>query len=253
MNYDIHTNTRVTSHHTHHSTVNHSRRTACAGIRVMSIIATIHVEHERLALIPTLHRLDGATIEVVTQVTTDPQSSAFPFLVDYDDRGDLERALDSDPTVDKHELIEWSGNGGVYYIEHTPQTKLISTAVSNANGFIIHTESERNGWLVRLLLPDRTALSTVWDHARDNEMQIDIVEIHDNETADSGPSYGLTDEQRTTLLIAYEKGYFVEPREMSLDELADELGLSSTAVSGRLRRGMRNLVAATIATEGPEQ
>lgn len=219
----------------------------------MSIIVTLHVEHERLALVPTLQRLDGADIEVVTQGTTDPGSSEFPFLVDYDDRAGLERAMDSDPTVDEYKLVEWSGGSGVYYIEHTPETKLISTAVSDANGFLIHTESERNGWLVRLLLPDRAALSDVWEHAMDHGMRLDIVEIHNNQTTDSGPSYGLTDEQRTTLLIAYEEGYFVEPREMSLDELADELGLSSTAVSGRLRRGMRNLVAATIATEGPEQ
>ncbi len=219
----------------------------------MSIIVTLHVEHERLALVPTLQQLDGADIEVVTQGTTDPGSSEFPFLVDYDDRDGLELALESDPTVDEYKLVEWSGGGGVYYIEHTPETKLISTAVSDANGFLIHTESERNGWLVRLLLPDRAALSAVWEHAMDHGMRLDIVEIHNNETTDSGPSYGLTDEQRTTLLIAYEEGYFVEPREMSLDELADELGLSSTAVSGRLRRGMRNLVAATIATEGPEQ
>ncbi|QAU13981.1 DNA-binding protein [Halorubrum sp. BOL3-1] len=219
----------------------------------MSIIVTIHVEHERLALVPTLERLDGVDIEVVTQGTTDPGSSEFPFLVDYDDRGALERALNDDPTINEYKLVEWTGEGGVYYIEHTPETKLISTAVSDANGFLIHTESKRNGWLVRLLLPDRAALSTVWEHARENGMRLDIVEIHDNETTDSGPSYGLTDEQRTTLLTAYEEGYFLEPREMSLDELADELGLSSTAVSGRLRRGMRNLVAATIATEGPEQ
>jgi len=219
----------------------------------MSIIVTVHVEHERLALMPTLQRLDGVNIEVVAQGTTDPGSSHFPFLVDYDDRDGLERALDSDPTVDEYRLVEWSGDGGIYYIEHTPETKLISTAVSDANGFLIHTESKGNGWLVRLLLPDRSALSAVWEHAMDNEMRLDIIEIHDNGSADSPPAYGLTDEQRTTLLIAYEEGYFVEPREMSLDELADELGLSSTAVSGRLRRGMRNLVAATIAAEGSER
>lgn len=219
----------------------------------MSIIVTLHAEHERLALVPTLRRLDGADIEVVTQGTTDPGSSDFPFLIEYEDRDRLERALESDPTVEEYELVEWSGETGVYYIEHTSETKLISTAVSEANGFLVHTESKRNGWLVRLLLPDRAALSDVWDHATDSGMRLDIVEIHDNESAESGPSYGLTDEQRQTLLIAYENGYFVEPREMSLDELANELDLSSTAVSGRLRRGMRNLVAATIATETPEQ
>ena len=215
----------------------------------MSITVTFHVEHERLALVYTLTQLEEIDIEVVTQGTTDPGSSEFPFLVEYADRERLEETFEADPTVEEYRLVEWSDDTGVYYIEHTDETKLVSTAVSNANGFLVHTESERNGWLVRVRLPDRTALNAVWEYAIDNDIRIDIVGIYNNDTTGSGGSYGLTHEQRTALLMAYEKGYFVEPREMSLDELASELELSSTAMSGRLRRGMRNLIAATLATE----
>ena len=215
----------------------------------MSITVTLHIEHERLALVYTLQQLEGVDIEVVTQGTTDPGSSEFPFLVEHDDRERLEEAFEADPTVEAYELVEWADDTGVYYIEHTDETKLVSTTVSDANGFLVRAESERNGWLVRVRLPDRTALNAVWEYAVDNDMRLDIVEIHSDDTAGSGPSYGLTDEQRTALLMAYESGYFVEPREMSLDELASELDLSSTAMSGRLRRGMRNLIAATLATE----
>ena len=215
----------------------------------MSITVTLHIEHERLALVYTLQKLEGIDIEVVTQGTTDPGSSEFPFLVEHDDRGRLEEAFEADPTVEAYELVEWADDTGVYYIEHTDETKLVSTAVSDANGFLVRAESERNGWLVRVRLPDRTALNAVWEYAVDNDMRLDIVEIHSDDAAGSGSSYGLTDEQRTALLMAYESGYFVEPREMSLDELASELDLSSTAMSGRLRRGMRNLIAATLATE----
>lgn len=218
----------------------------------MSITATLHVEHDRLALVPTLRALDDVHIKVVTQGNTNPGTSEFPFLVEYQDRAVLERTLDEDPTVDGYELVEWADSTGIYYIEHSPETKLVSTAVSDANGFLVHTESEGTGWLVRVLLPDRTALNAVWEYAIDNDMNLDIIEIYRNENAGSESSYGLTDEQRTALLMAYEKGYFVEPREMSLDTLADELDLSSTAMSGRLRRGMRNLIAATLVGEDGE-
>lgn len=218
----------------------------------MSITATLHVEHDRLALVPTLQTLEDVDIKVVTQGNTNPGTSEFPFLVEYPDRAALEGTLDEDPTVDEYELIEWADATGIYYIEHSPETKLVSTAVSDANGFLVHTESEGSGWLVRVLLPDRTALNSVWEYALDNDMSLDIIEIYRNENAGSESSYGLTDEQRTALLMAYEKGYFVEPREMSLDALADELDLSSTAMSGRLRRGMRNLIAATLVGEDDE-
>lgn len=213
----------------------------------MSITAKVYVEHDRLALAPTLRRLDEVDARVVSQGTTDPGTTTFPFLVEYEDRARLERALDDDATVASYELVEWAGGGGIYYIEHTDQTRLISTVVTDANGFLLHTETRDLGWLARLLLPDREALNAVWEYATDEEMRLDIIEIHSNDGMDTEMAYGLTDEQEAALTLAYDRGYFAEPRDVSLEEVATEMGLSSTAMSGRLRRGMRNLIGATIA------
>ncbi|GCF15310.1 hypothetical protein Harman_32450 [Haloarcula mannanilytica] len=212
----------------------------------MSITTKIHIEHERLALVPTLQNLEDVTIRVITQGNTDPGSTVFPFLIDYEDRERLEEMLDTDPTVQSYELVDWTDQTGIYYIEHTPETKLISSVVTDVNGFLVHTETKGNGWLVRLLLPDRAALNTIWEYADENDISLDIIEIYGNTDTGGESSYGLTAEQRTALITAYENGYFGEPRDISLNEVAEEIGLSSTAMSGRLRRGMRNLVAATI-------
>ncbi len=214
----------------------------------MAVTATIVIKHDKLALVPTLRALDDISIRVITQGTTNPGATVFPFLVDYDDREELERTFEDDPTVKRYELVSWSDQRGIYYIEHTPETKLISTIVVGVNGFLTHTETKEKGWLVKLLLPDKDALTTIWQYARENDMSLDIIEIHGSESADeeSSNSYGLTPEQRTALLKAYEEGYFQEPRDMSLSDVADEMGLSSTAMSGRLRRGMQNLIRTTI-------
>lgn len=213
----------------------------------MSITATIHIRHDQLALVPTLRRLDGVKVQVVPQGTTSPGATAFPFLIEHADRAELEAALDDDPTVDTYRLVDWTDGQGIYYIEHSPETKLISAAVAEANGFLMQTETKADGWFVRLLLPDRTALNDVWNYANRNDITIDIAEIYGNEDAGGQSSYGLTDQQRTALSLAYDEGYFQEPRAVSLDDVASELDLSSTAMSGRLRRGIRNLIAATIA------
>jgi predicted DNA binding protein len=212
----------------------------------MSLTVTLHLEHDRMALVPTLSSLEDVAVEVVPQGNTNPGTSEFPFHVECPDRRAVEREFDADTTVNEYELIEWDEASGLYYIEHSPETVLISSAVSDANGYLVHTESDGEGWLVRLLLPDRAALNSVWEYAIDQGISLDIIEIYRNENAGAASSYGLTDEQRAALVMAYEKGYFVEPREMSLDALADEMDLSSTAMSGRLRRGMRNLIAATL-------
>mgnify|MGYP000462914475 CR=1 FL=1 len=213
----------------------------------MSITAKVHIEHEHLSLVPTLQRLDGVKIRVITQGTTDPGSTYFPFLIEYDDPEALEAALEADVTVEEFELIDRTNDTAIYYIKHTPQTRLISSIVTEENGFLVHTETKNGGWLVHLLLPDRAALNTIWEYAIANDIALDIIEIYSNEDAGGESSYGLTDEQRAALQLAFAEGYFNEPRDISLSEVAEEMDLSSTAMSGRLRRGMRNLVAATIA------
>ena len=215
----------------------------------MSITAKVHIEHELLALVPTLRALGDVNIRVVTQGNTDPESAVFPFFIEHDDREELEAALRDDPTVENFELIDWMGGTGLYYIEHTDDTKLISTIVTDVNGFLIHTRTKGDGWIVQLLLPGREALSEIWDYAAANDISMDIIEIYGNSDTGDEISYGLTDEQRVALITLYENGYFSEPREISLDEAAREIGLSSTAMSGRLRRGVRNLISTTIAEE----
>ncbi|MFH5801403.1 helix-turn-helix domain-containing protein [Haladaptatus sp. CMAA 1911] len=212
----------------------------------MPIVVKSHIKHERLSLVPTLRNLDDIRIRVIPQGNTNPGATVFPFLIEYDDREKLEAMLDDDPTVNEYELIDWTDRTGIYYIEHTPTTKLISTVVTDVNGFLVDTETKGNGWLVELLLPSRKALASVWTFANENDISLDIIEIYNNDNAGTEMSYGLTDEQRAALRTAYDRGYFKEPRDISLSDVADELGVSSTAMSGRLRRGMRNLIAATI-------
>ncbi|MFC5972126.1 helix-turn-helix domain-containing protein [Halomarina salina] len=213
----------------------------------MSITVTIHISHDRLALVPTLGRLADVTMEVIPHGNTNPGATVFPFRIDYPDPEALEAALDDDPTVEAYDLIDRTGDQSIYYIEHSAETRLISTVVTDVNGFLLHTETTGNGWFVRLLLPDRSALNEIWNYASDQDITLDIIEIYANEDAGGETSYGLTEHQRTALALAYERGYFEEPRDVSLDDLASEMDLSSTAMSGRLRRGIRNLLAATIA------
>jgi predicted DNA binding protein len=215
----------------------------------MSITAKIHVRHERLALVPTLGRLDGVSIRVVTHGNTDPDATVFPFLVEFPDRAALDAALEADPTVASYECVDWTDGVGIFYIEHTPETRLISPVVTAVNGFMIQTETKGSGWLIRMLLPDRQALNQIWEFARENDISLDIAEIYGKGGGVGERSYGLTEEQEEALATAYRRGYFNEPRDVSLSEVAEEMGLSSTAMSGRLRRGVGNLIATTLGDE----
>ena len=48
----------------------------------------------------------------------------------------------------------------------------------------------------------------------------------------------LSEEQREALRVAYQRGFFEVPRGITLAELADELDISDSALSQRMRRGL---------------
>lgn len=212
----------------------------------MPITVKAYIEHERLALAPTMKRLDDTEMEVITQVNTDPSSEIFPYLIEYDDLQDLEAMLERDPTINNFEPVSKANGTGIYYIEYAEDTKLTSHVVTEVNGFMTRAESRNRGWFVQLQLPDRQALNTIWEYAEEEGFSTDIIELYDNCRGDTKPSYGLTEEQEQALRVAYENGYFGVPREMTLGDIADELDLSSTAMSGRIRRGVKNLISAAL-------
>lgn len=68
----------------------------------------------------------------------------------------------------------------------------------------------------------------------------------------SGPATvrsALTDCQRRTLVAAYEGGYYDTPRRATLADFGEQFDITPRAVSQRLRRGVGNLVEATLIVE----
>ena len=56
----------------------------------------------------------------------------------------------------------------------------------------------------------------------------------------------LTDQQLRTMELAIKRGYYDRPRETDLTDLADELDISKSAVSQRLRTAERKLIKGAL-------
>jgi predicted DNA binding protein len=62
----------------------------------------------------------------------------------------------------------------------------------------------------------------------------------------------LTATQRRTIELALQNGYFDVPRQTTIVELAEELGISDQAVSARIRRGMKTLARNALLHSMPD-
>lgn len=226
----------------------------------MAIITEVRFHHEHGALADTLEALPEVDISIVQDARTDPEHDLYVVRFEGSDTAEIERVLGEDHTVASVEAMPGFEDQKLLGIEFEEGTMLLNPQVTSKDGFVIEArgsnlDGEPRGWHERWLLPDGDALRSVWEYARENGFEFDVLELDQHGRAD--PDFKradlVTDQQREALLMALEEGYFTEPREMSLEELAQALGLSSTAAAGRLRRGMKSLVGATLIVDGQER
>jgi hypothetical protein len=225
----------------------------------MVIITEVRFAHEHGALTPTFDRHPDLHATVVREASTDPGQSKYVLHFEYSGSLDVRTVLEEDPTVRSVEPMSGFEDQKLWSVEFTDETELFNPKVTSEDGFVLDARSatadERpRGWHEHWLLPDREALHAIWQHAREAGFTLEVLAFRDQGRTDPeypGPA-APTERQQETLVAAYERGYFAEPRETSLEELADALDLSPTAVNGRLRRGMKALVEMTIVVESRE-
>lgn len=220
--------------------------------RPVSLIAVIQLSHPDLALTPTIRTCRDVDIQVVQQSGTDPETGKFFFFVEgaYDE---LEETLDGDPTVAEWTCISEDGADGsrVYRMHHTESAKLITPRTTEIGGLTMESWSNDRGWNVRLQLPDRTALSELWEFCEDEDISFELLRMFRQDEWTRGEPAKLTAAQRDALVTAHEAGYFEEPRGASLSDVAESLGISPTAVGGRIRRGTAELVETVLLDDRP--
>jgi predicted DNA binding protein len=216
------------------------------------IRAVVRVEHPDIVLTETVCQDDTSTARSVSEAGTDPSSGKFFYRVESADFDQFEAGLRRDDTVGRFErVIETRDDEAIYSFEYTDEAKLVSPVISAANGVILDMENDGDAWVITVWMPERTELAHLWDYARQNDIDIELLRV--NEYASLGETdAGLTDSQREALLVAVDGGYFEEPRDATLGEIAAELGISQPAASGLLRRGTKRLVVASLLSDSED-
>jgi predicted DNA binding protein len=216
------------------------------------IKAVVRVEHPDIVLTETVTHDRSSKVKSVSEAGTDPTSGRFFYHIESTDFRRFEDGLRNDNTVgDFERVIETRDEEAIYSFEYTDEAKLLSPVIAAANGVILDMENDGSAWILTVWMPERTDLVHLWDYARGNDVDIELLRV--NEYASLGRTdAGLTDSQRGALLVAFETGYFEEPRNATLSEVAADLDISQPAASGLLRRGIKRLIISSL-MDGSEQ
>jgi predicted DNA binding protein len=94
-------------------------------------------------------------------------------------------------------------------------------------------------WTFEIRGDTRTDISEFEERCREADIPIAIQKLHDLKPVSTQVEAALTDKQQEALILAYERGYFETPREVTMADIGTELDISEQAVASRLRRGIK--------------
>lgn len=207
-----------------------------------------------MALMGTIRGVSEATIETTWSplVTSDRRIGFYDVSVSNGTEfGGFESVLETDETVDDSESVATVDRGRVYRMEISSNALLVMPELVERGGGLIGARNTDDGWLARVQLPDRRTFVAFRRSCVDRGIDFRTERLYSADQLATAEA-GLTEPQRRLLLTAYEAGYFEEPRAITLEGLADRLGISSTAAGGRLRRAMACLVERQLSTNHAE-
>ena len=213
----------------------------------MSTIAELAVPAAEFALRHTLEATDDFDAEIERVVAYDPDH-VMPYVWFSADESTLKTvgdALADDPSVEEAEQLTDLDGECLYQMNWVDDVTVVLHLLTEERATVLDAHVENKQWRFRVLFPERDALSRTYEFATEQGYSVEIRKIHRLEENRHG-RYDLTDAQYETLVAALERGYYEIPREIDMDALSDELGISHQALSERLRRAHGALVEEVV-------
>ena len=208
----------------------------------MTISTRIYAEHPDLALTHTVRALEDVTVGVLSDAGTDPSHDGHLFWVDAPDFDAVESAMTDDPTVSTFAAVDELDDRRTYRVVYSDRATLLTPGIVDVGGLTLDARTCDDGWILGLQLEDHETLVHLDEYADRHDIHFEILDLQQEADPHRQTTFGLTDAQVEALVTAYEHGYYDDPRGITLDGLSSILGISNSAVSGRLRRGSARLV-----------
>jgi predicted DNA binding protein len=210
----------------------------------MSIIAEFSIPPEALPGGRVLAEMPEMSLELERIVPTD--QSALPFFWVWGDDAEtfVEKGRD-EPGIEEMRVLDRVEQGILVRAVWTPDAEIIQ-AIKTLGATVLEASGTAEKWTFRVRANDRGGVVTFQEVFTSHDITVTLDRIYNLSELLTGSQYELTAEQRETLVAAYHDGYYEKPRRITQKELGERFGITSRAISDRLRRGTANLVASTL-------
>jgi predicted DNA binding protein len=202
----------------------------------MSTIAELQVPAEEFALAATFSRVSDVIFEA-ERIVADPDNRITPFVWALSETP-VEDALAADPSVANVTHLSTRNDERLYQMEWTDDISLVLHLLREQEATILSARATHDTWQLRVHVPERERLEGMIEFCHDNDLTIAIEGIYEmGGSADAEVGrHTLTEDQHEALRLATKHGYYEVPRQITVTDLADALGISQSTFSERIRR-----------------
>ena len=220
-------------------------------------VAELRLSAADLALGSTFARRPDLSVRVEPVATSRPaQPFSFAWLDSEGgtehssvDRGgatddaieDLLDAVADDPSVVVHSVLTRRGDAVLCELEFCNDVSLVADVITSRDGTILSASATDGEWSLRIRYSTREALAETVATLERFDVEAHLSQIG---CRSGSMAADLTEKQREVVAAAFERGYFEIPRQVSLEDLAEELDVTHQALSERLRRAEQALLRA---------
>lgn len=224
----------------------------------MGLVAEYEMHCEALPLIDVARDVPSATIEVELQYNHGGHA-VFLVYVTGTSKAEFSNVLEASGFVDEYTYIGEAGDTLHYQVVPAKSEEdQLGDVIDDFSAFrslatteviIERIRVQESCWVQTGWFANREAFDELREFWQENGGLTLRRLTRDREP--EPPGEGLSDHQREALRLAYEMGYFEIPAKTSLEDIAEELGVTASAVSERLRRAQTHLIETSVAPMWP--
>ncbi|AUX08043.1 bacterio-opsin activator HTH domain-containing protein [Halalkaliarchaeum desulfuricum] len=211
----------------------------------MAVIAHLRVPADSFELGRILELEADGTIELENMIPMGEKAVPF-FSVSEDVRESFERNVENHPSVDRIVEVTRHDSERLYSLDWNVSRDVFFQGIIDLQGQLLSGTGTVDTWEFEIRFLTHERLGEFQDHCSNAHIPLEVGRIYNPVRPGTGMWYGVTGPQREALMCAVQGGYYSIPREMSTQELADELGISDQAATERLRRAIETLTENTL-------
>lgn len=156
----------------------------------------------------------------------------------------IKTAFTSHPAILDLTIVESFSGNHLLRVEWRATEPTILQTLLASNVTLLSAEGTATEWRFEIRAEEQTHLADFERRCNEAGFSVELTRLQSGVADGFSPPTELTEKQREALNIAYRRGYFNTPREATLEDIAEELGISRQALASRLRRGLFHVVGA---------